>query len=99
MRVGLSKQTVHPGLRFWVGIITGILFLYLAIRNTEFEKTFSVMQNVLLMPILACLCLRSIALWIRGIRWKMILKQKKEVSSTTVFRILCILRMIALIRY
>lgn len=90
MTVGFVKQGLLLDWKFYVGIIIGIVFLYLAIRNTEFVKTIRVMENVLLMPILACLGLRTIALWTRGIRWKMILKQKKEVSSTTVFRILCI---------
>ncbi len=84
------EQNLSRRLKFWLGIITGVVFLYLAVRNTQFDKTFAVIQGTLLGPIVVSVGLRTIALWIRGLRWKRILQQVKEVPAIRVFRIVCI---------
>ena len=90
MKVLLINQKLSQHLTFWLGIITGIVFLYLVTRNMEYGKTFALIKGTLLGPIVVSVGLRTIGLWVRGLRWNIILERIKEVSSVTVFRIVCI---------
>ncbi|MFQ5823658.1 MAG: lysylphosphatidylglycerol synthase transmembrane domain-containing protein [bacterium] len=71
----------------WIGIVLGLVFLFLAIRKTDLDKTFSLIKNVSLLPILFIVSLRILALLIRGFRWRTVLEHVKKISPVTVFRI------------
>lgn len=90
MDIRLLRQNRAKSVKFWLGIFVGILFLYLAVRGTDFSEIFSVIRQAYVLPIVISLALRFIALWIRGLRWRTILKPIKLIPSFLLFRILCI---------
>ena len=73
--------------KLWIGILFGILFLYLALQNTNFEEFLSAIKTIKLIPVFIIILLRIFALLIRGFRWRIILEPVKEISTIKLFRI------------
>lgn len=86
-----SKPLVKGhGWKIWLGIVISILFVYLALRNIEFDKlmaTFKQLNPVWLIP---GTVLIFIVYFIKSLLWQMILGKKYVTHRWTVFRIITI---------
>lgn len=87
---GVFNFKMSNALKFWIGIFSGLLFLYLALRNTDLHKTFGLIHDAVLLPIFISFLLRGLGLWVRAVRWQIILKPIKTTSSLNLFRVLCV---------
>lgn len=83
----LKNRKLLKFLKIWIGMFVGVGFLYLAVKNTDLNKTLSLIKNISLWPLLAIIALRTFALLIRGFRWRTVLEHVKIISPFTLFRI------------
>lgn len=89
----MSKDIIRTFWNFskkWIGVVFGIVFLHLAIRNTDLSATFSTIKSVSLVPIVAVIAVKAFALMVRGLRWRIVLEHVKVISSFQLFRVLSI---------
>jgi glycosyltransferase 2 family protein len=73
--------------RLWLGLVIGVVFLYLAFRDADFAKIWELLRYALIPPMLASVCLRLISHWMRALRWRSILMPLKKMSRARAFRI------------
>ena len=70
-----------------IGLVFGVVFLFLAVRNTNLDETLSIMKSIHLLPVLAIVFLKAFGLLVRGFRWSIVLEHVKRISPLTLFRI------------
>jgi len=76
---------------FWIiGLALSALFLYLALRETHFHKVFAALREVRLWLLGIALLFMMAGMFLRGVRWKFILRPTKDVSNWTCFSVLMI---------
>ena len=76
---------------FWIiGLALSALFLYLALSDIDFHKVFAALRNARLWLLGIALLWMMAGMFLRGVRWKFILKPAKDISSWTCFSVLMI---------
>ena len=68
-----------------IGIGISIIFVYFAFRDIDFEEFLSAIKGAEYIWILPAFAAMVASFWLRGYRWKYILKPVKEVSTTAAF--------------
>jgi len=59
--------------RVWLGLGLSAFFLYLAFRKTDWNQTWTVIQNVGFFWVLVSMPLLALAFWFRALRWRYLL--------------------------
>jgi len=93
MKNKFHREKISKALKFWLSLLIGLLFLYLAFKNVDLGKTFELIRNAALLPIFMSLAVRGTGLWVRSKRWQILLKPVKSTSSLNLFRILSVAEM------
>jgi uncharacterized protein (TIRG00374 family) len=73
--------------RLWLGLAIGLVFLYLAFRDTEFATIWDLLRSALILPLLASVGLRVASLWFRALRWRSILSPLTSMTLARAFRL------------
>ncbi len=69
----------------WVSILLAALFLYLALRNLEWNVFFSTLRNVQIIYLPLLLLWGSLSYAIRAYRWRVLLSSEKPMAVPAVF--------------
>jgi uncharacterized protein (TIRG00374 family) len=80
----LTSDNKHSGGKYGGGIISLIIaafFLYLAFRNVDLEKAFSILENVSFFWLLVFIAIFLLTNFVRAVRWKVILRNVKRDAS------------------
>ena len=73
--------------KLWLGLIVGLVFLYLAFRNAELATIWELLRTALILPMLGSVGLRFASLWVRALRWRSILKPLSTMTRARAFRL------------
>jgi uncharacterized protein (TIRG00374 family) len=77
--------------KFWIGVIISIVCLYLAFRDEDFGAIGRALGRVQYWAILPSLVAYFIGVWLRALRWKVLLSSvRKDIRTYSLFRVLCI---------
>jgi uncharacterized protein (TIRG00374 family) len=63
-----------------VGILVSVVFVYLAVRQVEIREAFRVLGNAQVVPLAAAVFAYLSAFPVRALRWRLILRDQKELS-------------------
>ena len=76
--------------RLLVGVALGALFLYLAMRNVDLRETWDTLRHAHYGYYAAMIALNIVALWLRAVRWSILLRPVRTVSAGRLLSPLCI---------
>ncbi|RMF57079.1 MAG: UPF0104 family protein, partial [Calditrichaeota bacterium] len=88
-----EKKALSKSWKVWIGLLLGLGFLYLAIRNTDFAETTAVIGRASLLPLFMSLLVRVGGLWLRGVRWQVVLKPIRSVAAGSLFQVISVAEM------
>lgn len=69
-----------------LGILISIVFLYLAVRKVNFSETLAALQQANYWYMIPNILFVILGMWIRAVRWKLMINPIKKVSLTSLFR-------------
>jgi uncharacterized protein (TIRG00374 family) len=75
---------------FWVSLLVSALFLYLALRELEFNLVFSAVKSANLIWLLPVIPIYFTSVWFRSLRWNYLLRPIKKIRTKEIFPIVAI---------
>jgi len=84
---GLSSRDDTGAGRAWtiVALLSSGLFLWIALRGVDYSSLFEVMARSKWWCLLAAALANLVNLWLRGLRWQLILKTSKKLPTRDTF--------------
>ncbi len=71
--------------KFWIGIVIGTLFLFLAFRKVDFNEIGIALKNANYLYTIPAILLTVLSLWLRSLRWHFMLQQIKKIGLNSLF--------------
>ena len=75
---------------FWIGIFISALFLFLAIRGLDLSTLWTSIKAIDIIWLIPGIAFYFMGVWIRSIRWSILLKEKYSPSAARLFPSICI---------
>jgi uncharacterized protein (TIRG00374 family) len=72
--------------KFWVGLLISGIFLFLAVRRVDFHEVGHAFKNANYWFLIPSICANFIGLWIRSLRWKVLLKPIRTLRMRDLFQ-------------
>ena len=76
--------------KFLAGVALGAFFLYLSLKNVDLRETGRTLASVKYAWFLVMLVLNALVLWLRAVRWRILLLPVKPVPSMRLLSPMCI---------
>jgi uncharacterized protein (TIRG00374 family) len=76
--------------RFLIGIALGAIFLYLSVRQVNLREAWETLRQARYHYFVGFLLLNFVGLWVRSVRWRMLLDPVRVISSGRLLSPLCI---------
>lgn len=77
-------------LRAWIGIAISVVFLYFAFRGQDFGEIRRALGEVNLLWTLPALLLYFIGVWLRSVRWRILIQPLAPIRSTELFPVVVV---------
>lgn len=71
--------------KFWIGIIIGVLFLFLAFRKVDLDEISIALKSAKYLYTIPAILLTILGLWLRSLRWHFMLQQIKRIGLNSLF--------------
>jgi uncharacterized protein (TIRG00374 family) len=71
--------------KFWVGLLISGVFLFLAVRRVDFREVGRAFEKADYWFLIPSICANFIGLWIRSLRWKVLLKPIRTIRMHDLF--------------
>ncbi len=76
--------------KFWLGVLISAVFLYLALRDKDFNSVWQALKTAQYLWIIPGIAVFFVDVWVRSWRWHYLLRPLKKIPTSTMFPIVCI---------
>ena len=74
----------------WLGVLISVIFLYLAFRAVDFSQVWLYLRQAKWSWVFLGLAIYFIGVWVRTLRWQVLLKPLKALGAVKLFPVVCI---------